>query len=238
MSELLHNLTMSSGSIMGPRISGVVIGTVTNVKDPENLGRVKVKLSWLSDTYETDWASIAVPITGANMGFFFFPSIEDEVLVAFDHGDINRPIVIGSIWHKKAKPPGTGDDVLNSIFRLKTKEGNELIFDDQKGKSQVEIKMACGHYITLGQEKIEIKDKGGDTVILDGDTKLVQIQSQKDMQIESTKGKLSMKAMTIEMEATTNMKIKAMQMNVESSAMMGIKAGAPLTIQGAIVKIN
>lgn len=227
---------MSSSSILGLKISGMGIGVVTNVNDPENLGRIKVKLPWLSETYETDWASIAVPMTGANMGFFFVPSVEDEVLVAFDHGDILRPIVIGSIWHKTAKPPGTSADAMDKIFRLKTKKGNELVFDDKIDK--VEIRMASGHYITVGPEKIEITDKGKDSIILDSQANSIKIQSKKDMQIEST-NKLSIKAMTIEMEATASMKLKSSStMNLESSGMMGIKGSGVTTIEGGLVKIN
>ncbi len=237
MPEQLHNLSMSSASILGPRVPGMVIGTVTNINDPENLGRIKVKFPWFGETYESDWASIAVPMTGASMGFFFVPDVNDEVLVGFDHGDVNRPFVLGSIWNNKEKPPGTSDDAVNKIFRLKTKKGNELVFDDKTDK--VEIRMASGHYITVGPQKIEIVDKGKDSIILDSQAKSVQIQSQGDMQIESTKGKLSMKAMTIEMEATTSMKLKSSAtLNVESSGMMNIKASGVATIQGGIVKIN
>lgn len=235
MPDQLHNLSMSSASILGPRVPGIVIGTVTNINDPENLGRIKVKFPWFGQTYESGWASIAVPMTGASMGFFFVPSVDDEVLVAFDHGDVNRPFVLGSIWNNKEKPPGTSADAMDKIFRLKTKKGNELVFDDKIDK--VEIRMASGHYITVGPEKIEIMDKGKDSIILDSQANSIQIQSKKDMQIEST-NKLSIKAMTIEMEATTSMKLKALQLNVESSATMDIKSSGPATIQGAIVKIN
>lgn len=226
---------MSGASILGPRIPGIVIGTVTSINDPENLGRIKVKFPWFGQTCESGWASIAVPMTGASMGFFFVPDVNDEVLVGFDHGDVNHPFVLGSIWNNKEKPPGTSDDVVNKIFRLKTKKGNELVFDDKTDK--VEIRMASGHYITVGPQKIEIVDKGKDSIVLDSQAKSVQIQSEGDMQIQA-KNKLSIKAMTIEMEATTSMKLKALQLNMESSAAMDIKSSGPATIQGAIVKIN
>ena len=227
MPEQLHNLSMSSFSILGPRVSGIVVGTVSNINDPDNLGRVKVKFPWLGDNYESDWAWIAVPMTGASMGFFFIPDVEDEVLVAFDHGDVNRPFVLGSIWNSKEKPPGTSDDVKNKIFRHKTKKGNELIFDDKTDK--VEIKMASGHRITVGPEKIEIVDKGQDSVILDSQAKSVTIES---------KNSLSIKATTIEIEATASMKIKSAQVSVEGSATLDVKSSGIATIQGSLVKIN
>jgi uncharacterized protein involved in type VI secretion and phage assembly len=225
--DQLHNLSMSSRSILGPRLPGIVIGTVSNINDPENLGRIKVRLPWLGDSYETDWASIATPMTGASMGFFFIPSVNDEVLVAFDHGDVNRPFVLGCIWNTKDKPPGTSADALDNIFRLKTKKGNELIFDDKTDK--VEISMASGHRITVGPEKIEIVDKGQDSIVLDSQAKSVQIQS---------KNTLSIKATTIEMEATSSMKLKAAMMSVEGSSMLDVKSSGIANIKGSLVKIN
>ena len=69
------------------RVSGVVVGVVTNNQDPEGMGRVKVKFPWLSDEDESNWARVAAPMAGKERGFYFLPEVEDEVLVAFEHGD-------------------------------------------------------------------------------------------------------------------------------------------------------
>jgi phage baseplate assembly protein V len=228
----LHNLSMSSSSILGQRIPGVVVATVSNIDDPENLGRIKVKLPWMGENHETDWAHVAVPMAGGNSGFFFLPSVDDEVIVAFDRGDINHPFILGSIWNKKAKPPGTSDDAKKNIFRLRTKEGNEILFDDQSSQAnrKLEIRTGSGHCIILGSEKIEIKDKNGEnSVCIDSQGQSVQIESG---------NKISIKAPVIEMEATGSMKIKSNTLNVESGGVLDLKATGPMTIQGAIVKIN
>lgn len=223
---------MSSSSILSLRIPGIVIATVTNNNDPDNLGRVKVAFPWMDDKYETDWASIAQPMAGKNNGFFFIPEVDDEVLVAFDHGDINHPFVLGSIWNKNAKPPGTGDDAKKRIFKLRTKEGSELVFNDESNQAnrRVEIRTSSGHSIILGSSKIEIKDKDGkNSICIDAQAKSVQIECEK---------KFSIKAPVIEIEATGNMKIKSNMLNVESNGVLGLKASGPMTIQGAVVKIN
>jgi uncharacterized protein involved in type VI secretion and phage assembly len=226
--DQLHNLSMSSLSMRGPRVPGMVIGTVSNINDPENLGRIKVRLPWLGEGYETDWANIVVPMTGASMGFFFIPSVNDEVLVVFDHGDINRPFVLGSIWNTNEKPPGTSADAMDSIFRLKTKQGNQLIFDDKE--KTVQILTASGHYVMLEQQKITITDKSAkNSIVIDAQGQSMQIQSG---------NKISIKATTIEMEATANMKIKAPMMNVEASGTLNIKSSGIANIQGTMVKIN
>src|SRR5688500_942572 len=70
---------------------GVAIGLVTDNADPNGVGRVKVKLPWLADSIASPWARLAVPGGGPNRGLFFVPEVNDEVLIAFEHGDPARP---------------------------------------------------------------------------------------------------------------------------------------------------
>ena len=86
-------------------IDGPIIGIVTNINDPDKLGRVKVKFPTLGASEESHWARIATPLTGAERGAHFLPEVNDEVLVAFVHGDINHPYIIGGLWNGMDKPP-------------------------------------------------------------------------------------------------------------------------------------
>ncbi|HEU5087555.1 MAG TPA: VgrG-related protein, partial [Roseiflexaceae bacterium] len=79
--------------------SGMMIGLVTNNKDPEKFGRVKVKFPWLSEEDESDWLRVVVPGGDNNRGLLFLPEVNDEVLVGFEQGDINRPYVLGGLWN-------------------------------------------------------------------------------------------------------------------------------------------
>ena len=87
------------------QINGVVIGLVTNVQDPDKNGRVKVHFPWLDDQHETDWVRIATMMGGNGRGSFFMPEVNDEVLVAFDHGDVRFPYVVGFMWNGQDQPP-------------------------------------------------------------------------------------------------------------------------------------
>ena len=205
----------------GRRIEGIVLGIVTNNQDPENVGRVKVKFPWLEDGDESYWARVATLMAGNDRGIFFLPEVEDEVLVAFDHGDINYPYVIGTLWNGVDTPPETNENGKNNIRKLKSRSGHEIIFDDndEEKKEKIEIRTNAGHTIVLddsaGGEKIEIKDKtGNNSIVIDSVQNAITISSQM---------KLSIKAQMIEIEA---------------EGMMTIKSGANLTIQGAIVQIN
>src|SRR5689334_12460780 len=92
------------------RVYGVVVAIVTNRKDPEEMGRVKLRYPWLGENAEGYWARIATPMAGNERGIYFLPEVEDEVLVAFEHGDLRFPYVIGSLWNGRDKPPVKNDD--------------------------------------------------------------------------------------------------------------------------------
>jgi len=203
------------------KIVGVVAGIVSNNQDPDGLARVKIKFPWLSDDNETDWVRIATLMAGAERGSFFLPEVGDEVLVAFEHGDINHPYVIGCLWNGVDAPPETNSDGKNNIRKIRSRSGHEIIFndDDTTRQEKIEIHTNAGHKIVLddaaGQEKIEIIDKTGSN----------------KMTIDSVQN-------AINIESALQLKIKAQIVEIEAGGMMTIKAGATLTIQGALVKIN
>ncbi len=198
------------------RTYGVAAGLITNNQDPDGEGRVKLKFPWLSDANETDWVRIATFMAGGGRGSFFLPEVGDEVLVAFEHGDINRPFVIGFLWNGKDKPPETNSDGKNNIRKIKSRSGHEIVLNDEAGKEKVEIKSKGGHAITLddtsGSETVLLKDKNGNEV------------------------KLTQSA--IEVTGSMQLKIKASSIELSADTTMTIKAGATLTLQGALIKIN
>lgn len=205
------------------RVYGVVIGIITSNQDEEELGRVKVKFPWRGEDEEDEgksesyWARISSLMAGGDRGMVFYPEVDDEVLVAFEHGEINHPYVIGALWNGTDKPPETNSDGKNNIRKIKSRSGHEIIFNDEESGENMEIHSKSGHTVLLddSSEKIEITDKTGSNfiVINSGDNSIT---------IEST-GKLS---------------IKSAEVSIESSGMMNIKSGGNLTIEGTLVKIN
>jgi uncharacterized protein involved in type VI secretion and phage assembly len=203
------------------KISGIAAGIVTNNHDPDKLGRIKIRFPWLSESNETGWVRIATLMAGSERGSFFLPEVGDEVLVAFEHGDINYPHVIGFLWNGADKPPETNSDGKNNIRKIRSRSGHEIIFNDDNTakKEKIEIHTNAGHKVVLddsaGQEKIEIVDKSASNKIV----------------IDSVQN-------SINMESAMQLKIKAQMITIEAGGMMTLKAGATLTIQGALVKIN
>jgi uncharacterized protein involved in type VI secretion and phage assembly len=98
------------------KIRGVQLAIVIDNKDgTDNPGyRVKVKFPWLTEQETSFWARIAIPMGGSGRGTYVLPEIDDQVLVVFEHGDINRPIVIGGLWSKKQEPVEVNDSGKNN----------------------------------------------------------------------------------------------------------------------------
>ena len=162
------------GSAGGPPIFGVVVALVTNNDDPDKAGRVKLKFPWLSDSYESDWARMTQVGAGPDSGVSFLPHVNDEVLVAFEFGDVRRPIVMGCLHNGKDRPR-LGADLLDNgrvkrrgivsrkghrfvLFDDDSKSGIALITSD--GKIKVSLNETRGEIHLTCEGRIRVESKG------------------------------------------------------------------------------
>lgn len=157
-----------------PMGDNIVIGLVTNNQDPKNLGRVRVKYPCLGEKIESFWVRQAAPMAGLERGFYYLPEINDEVLVAFEHGDVSRPYILGSLWNGVDNPVETNDTAVGSDGEvnhriIRTRIGHTFLFDDLNGKGEIKLTTKSGHYITLNDkdEHLTIQTKNRHHVILD-----------------------------------------------------------------------
>lgn len=215
MSELLDLLDMPQHDRMG-RIPGVVPAVVTDNQDPEKRGRVRVSFPWLADQGDGEswWAPISVPMAGDQMGTYFLPEVNDEVLVAFAHGDPRFPFVLGSVWNANSKPPEQVDQN-NTKRTIKSRSGHTIRFDD-----------------TDGSEKIEIVDaKQKVTIVIDSSKSTLEITADQDVTIQSSNGKLSLSGKGVEITSTDTMTFKA-------SGELKVSSDAKASLKGSTVEIN
>jgi uncharacterized protein involved in type VI secretion and phage assembly len=155
---------------LGGRCYGVYTATVSDVVDPDNLGRVKIKLPWAKDpgddAYEA-WARVSTLMGGDKRGSFFMPDVADEVLVAFADGDPRSPFVIGGLWNGQDRPPETMDGAGKNYKKvLKSRNGVTITLDDTDGKETLILETPGGQKITLqdGPGSVEIKDATGNSL--------------------------------------------------------------------------
>jgi uncharacterized protein involved in type VI secretion and phage assembly len=149
---------------------GVYPALVSDINDPDNQGRVKVKLPWSPDgaggAYES-WARLAAFMAGNNRGAWFIPDVNDEVLVAFQGGDPRHPFVIGALWNGSDAPPESMDGAGNNYIKaLRSRNGVKITLDDTDGQEQFIVETPGGQKMTLkdGPGSVEIVDSNGNSI--------------------------------------------------------------------------
>jgi uncharacterized protein involved in type VI secretion and phage assembly len=158
---------------LGGRWYGVYPALVSDVRDPDGLGRVRVTLPWSPDTggasYDT-WARVATLMGGNNRGSWFIPDVGDEVLVVFEGGDPRRPYVIGGLWNGSDSPPETMDGAGNNFKKVvRSRNGVKITLDDTDGQEKLILETPGGQRVTMkdGPGAVEIVDSNGNSVKLE-----------------------------------------------------------------------
>lgn len=226
------------------------IGTVTNVQDPDKVGRVKVKLPSVSETEESTWARVVSPGAGKDRGLHLMPDVGDEVLVAFLGGDARFPVVLGGMWSQKAPPPTPNPIEGGSTVKtrsLKLASGAEIRFTEgPPADSVVELRHAdAGTEVVLDNDGVRIASKNGKQISIKvGDASL---ELNSDGSIKIAGGAITIKAdqnLTLQGDKVT---IKgAMGALVDgggskadlSAGGAKLQSSAMVEIKGAMVKLN
>ncbi|HEY6569127.1 MAG TPA: VgrG-related protein [Candidatus Limnocylindrales bacterium] len=194
----LHGLLSHGGA--ADRINGVAVAIVSDNDDPEQAGRVRVSLPWLSADAVSDWARIAAPGAGKDSGVVWMPEVGDEVLVAFELGDLSRPIVVGGLWNGKDTIPfdyGSDLDAGSVTYRgFKSRTGHKISFRESSSDSSIELVTQGGAVtITLDDmnKQIKIETEGKLTIDVKQD---VEIKAGGSMKLEAT-GQMTIKGATV-----------------------------------------
>ena len=230
-------------------MSGVRVAIVTDNKDPENLGRVKLRYPWRAQADESDWARVATEMTGNDYGTYFLPEVEDEVLVGFENGDIHHPIVLGALWSGKRKPPEDNADGKNDVRTIVSRSGHRIDLDDTDGAGVVRIETSGGHTIVLddsgGSKGVTVEDSSGNSISMDANSGEVSITAGQ---------KLSLSAQTIELKADREMKLESTgttdisgaqtsvtgnaETKIESSGMVKVNGSGMVEVRGGLIRLN
>jgi uncharacterized protein involved in type VI secretion and phage assembly len=197
----------------GSHAKGVAVAVVRQNKDDSGQGRVKVNYPWHSQPRESYWARVAVPMSGASRGTYFIPEVGDEVLVAFERGDLRFPYVVGCLWNGVDKSPVDNGDGKNDLRVIHTRKGHKLTFDDgQKGKVQLELN--DGKKLTIDDDGIVLDDANGNSIT-----------------IKSASGEMSI-------QAATKLSLSAPQISIDGSTSLTLNGGTSCEVTAAVVKIN
>lgn len=152
----------------GGRFYGLYPALVTDNQDPDNQGRVRIRLPWSPDNdgaaYE-NWARLATMMAGNNRGSWFVPDVDDEVLVGFEAGDPRRPYVVGMLWNGSDAPPEQMDSD-NNLKTILSRTGIRITMDDTEGSVKLTLSTPGGHSLVFddGNQSITAADTAGNTI--------------------------------------------------------------------------
>jgi uncharacterized protein involved in type VI secretion and phage assembly len=139
------------------RYFGVFPAIVTDIVDPESLGRIQVKFPWLGADGDAvrAWATLLSPYADDDQGFEVLPAVDTQVVIAFEAGDLRRPYILGSAWNGKEAMP-EAPAAPNNKRLIKTRAGSLLEFDDTDGAAKVTLSMKSGHKVVLDDAAQEV----------------------------------------------------------------------------------
>lgn len=203
-----------------PAITNMQMAVVVDNNDPDKLGRLKVQFPWCASD-ETPWVRLMTPHAGSERGWYCLPEIGDEVLVGYEQGSPDTPIVVGALYNKDDAPPGDAVDDENNVKMFMTKSGNRIVFTDTDGSEEVQI-------ITKDGKNIITMKTGGPTVIESEGA--INIKAGGDITMEGANIKLDSQG-EVEIKAATNAKI-------EAGLNFDIKGGPQLKIEGTMVTVK
>jgi phage protein D len=215
----------SGGGNSSSRLPGVANALVTDIKDPQRQGRVKLRFPWLDDTYVSDWTR-TVQFGGVRGGGVIAPDVGDEVLVAFDRGSLDHPYVIGGLYNG-VDTPGPGDVPLydgtsgkTSRRTLADRDGNRLDLLDQRGGGRKR-----GVRLSTGDDRLTVNlDRTGTTITVDSKGS-VTIKGSTSVSIEAG-GDLTLKSGgAMSFKSTGALSIDATDINARSTALTVNSAG-------------
>jgi len=181
---------------------GVYPAIVSDLADPDGMGRVKIKLPWSpdadGDAYEA-WARIATMMAGNNRGSWFVPDVDDEVLVGFEGGDPRRPYVLGGLWNGTDAPPESMDGAGKNYKKvIRSRNGVRITLDDQDGQEQLIVETPGGQKLTLkdGPGSIEAVDSNGNSVKLESSG--ITVNASATVTIQASQVKVSAGMVTVD----------------------------------------
>ncbi len=206
-------------------------GFVVDNQDPENLGRIKLKVPSLLGETVSGWALPCVPFAGIDQGLYLIPEIDSQIWVEFEAGDLNLPIWTGMFWRTDELPEEAQTTEQTSRL-LKTPAGHRLQFDDEDGSEKIILHHSADAEIVMDDNgSILLTDSADNKVIMDAENQSIIID-------DANGNQLTMDSSGIVVEDSNGNKItmdsggitvEGMQVVVTGSqVMLGGQGGEPL----------
>ena len=157
------------GGTASKRLFGLYPALVTDIVDPEGVGRIQVRFPWLGDTGSSvrAWARLVSIYADDDQGWEILPEVGSEVIVGFEAGSVDRPYIVGAVWNGREALPQAAE-AANDKRLLKTRSGSLLEFDDAAGRAKVTLSMQSGHKVVLDDatQELTVRHSNGCEIVM------------------------------------------------------------------------
>jgi type VI secretion system secreted protein VgrG len=186
---------------------------VTDLNDPEKVGRVRVKFPWTQQAGEP-WARLIGAAAGKMHGSYWSPAVGDEVVIGFEFGDPSRPLVLGSLYNKPAPPPVPTAKAATELVLAKTVRGTEIRLIDAKDKEEVIVIMDGG------RNELRLKLGPNPEVIV------------------KTEGKCTVEAKTLSVTGSESLELSGGEVTVSATKGLTLNSKGNVVVKGKKIKLN
>lgn len=237
----------------------VTTGIVKQNWDSEHQGMVKAEF-FIGEQGKnvTGWIPVMMPYAGNGYGSYTLPEIGDTVVIAFNRGDRNCPIVIGSLWSKVNALPAETACEKNTVKCFLTKGGCQVLFDDENGKNKIEISTPKKMKVAIEDEKqvITVSDENGNNgIVIDCSKGAVSVNAEKKMQLcagggpmitlDGSANSIELKSNKIDLNGSqslnakgSNTQLSGSMVTLKGDSTVKLESSGIMQVKGAMVKIN
>jgi type VI secretion system secreted protein VgrG len=159
------------------------LASVIDNDDPDKQGRIKVQFKWQCQSNDnTEWLRVLSPNaghgdTGKNRGFLVVPEVGDQVIVAFEEGNIARPVVMGSVYHSNNVDSGGFSN--SNIKGMTSRRGSHLQFDD--GIHALALATSLANVIHVNEPDGTITETAANVVTIQSDKNVIEIKNKEGL---------------------------------------------------------
>jgi Rhs element Vgr protein len=230
----IYNLRPLPAAGLLPVVSGLQMGIVTDLEDPDSEFRIKCRLPLVSPNDDGVWARLATLDAGDNRGTYFRPEINDEVVIGFLNDDPRYPVILGMVHSSaKAAPEPAKND--NNHKGYVSREKLKITFDDDKKVMTLETPAGNKATLTDDAKGIVLQDQNGNKITLDDNG--IKIESIKDLAFKSAND-TKMAAMNAEISAQTGFKASGTSTAEISGGTTTISGNAMASVKGPQVQVG
>lgn len=241
------------------KVCSITTGVVKNNWSQEYPGMVQAEyFLGTKGSNVTGWMPVAVPYAYKDCGMYALPEIGAEVVIAFNMGDRNCPIVIGSLWNQENVLPADTAVEKNTVKRFRTRGGCEVVFTEEEGKEAVEIHTPAALRLRIEDENqtVLLADKeqknslliecGDGNVRICADKKVIfEVGGREMLALDANDGSLKVETDDISAKASKgctikgqNVALEGAQVDLKGNSQLSVQSGGIAQIKGTTVKIN